>query len=181
MDVVAKLVYIAWAIWHNQNEVWNGGKRRNGKELVSWASKYMEEYKATNKSMASIATRVEGRGTQSPPPENVFKVNVDGAIFTGQKATGVGVIIRDDKGRLEVAMSKKINAPLGAVEAGAMAYETGLMFAKDIGIQDFIIEGDSLVIHHALCEASTPPPHPPLLYGCCSTRNEGNMQGILWG
>ena len=117
----------------------------------------MEEYKATNKSMASTATQVEGRGTWAPPLENVFKVNVDGAIFTGQKATGVGVIIRDDKGRLEAAMSKKINAPLGAVEAGAMAYETGLMFAKDIGIQDFIIEGDSLVIHHALCEASTPP------------------------
>ena len=59
--------------------------------------------------------------------------------------------------RLEAALSKKIKAPLGAVEAEAMAYEAGLLFAKDIGIQDFIVEGDSLVIHHALCEASSPP------------------------
>lgn len=68
------------------------------------------------------------------------------------------MIIQDDKGRLEAALSKKIKAPLGAVEADqAMAYEAGKMFAKDIGIQDFIIEGDSLVIHQALCETSTPP------------------------
>ena len=117
----------------------------------------MEEYKVANDSMVSTAMRVGGRGTQVPPPENVFKVNVDEAVFIGQKATSVGVIIRDDKGRLEAAISKKINAPLGVVEAEAMAYETGMMFAKDIGIQDFIIEEDSLVIHHALCEASTPP------------------------
>lgn len=75
----------------------------------------------------------------------------------GQKTAGVGVIIQDDEGRLVAAMSKKIKAPLGAVEAEAMAYEAGLMLAKEIGIQDFIIEGDSLVIHQALCEASTPP------------------------
>ena len=60
------------------------------------------------------------------------------------------MIIRDNKGRLEAVISKKINAPLGVVEAEAMAYEMGMMFAKDIGIQDFIIEEDSLVIHHAL-------------------------------
>lgn len=45
----------------------------------------MEEYKATNKSMASTTTRVEGRGTGAAPPKNVFKVNVDGAIFTVKK------------------------------------------------------------------------------------------------
>ena len=58
----------------------------------------------------------------------------------GKKTAGVGVIIQDDKGRLEAAMSKKIKAPLGAVEAEAMAYEAGLMFAKDIGIQDLLLK-----------------------------------------
>ena len=50
------------------------------------------------------------------------------------------MIIQDDKGQLEAAMSKKIKAPLGAVEAEAMAYEAGLMFAKDIGIQDLLLK-----------------------------------------
>ena len=38
-----------------------------------------------------------------------------------------------------------------------MDFKAGLMFSKDIGIQDFIIVGDVLIIHRALCEASTPP------------------------
>lgn len=60
---------------------------------------------------------------------------------------------RKDQGCIE----KKINAPLGAIEAEAMAFKASLIFSKDMGIQDFIIKGDSLIIHRALCEASTPP------------------------
>ena len=48
-------------------------------------------------------------------------------------------------------------APLGVVEAEAMAYEIGLIFAKDIGIHKFVIEGDSLIIHRALSAESKPP------------------------
>ena len=90
-------------------------------------------------------------------PTNIFKINVDGVVFMDQKVVGVGVIIRDDKGRIEAVMSKKIPILLGAVEAEAMANETGLIFVKDIGIHDFIVEGDSLIIHHAMCESSNPP------------------------
>lgn len=62
-DVVAKTVSIAWAMWHNRNEIRNGGKRRNGKELVSWASQYMEEYEEASESIVSKASLVEGRNT----------------------------------------------------------------------------------------------------------------------
>lgn len=102
----------------------------------------MEEYKAAMECMANTDTLTDVKDVWTPPTRNVFKVNVNGAVFTRQKAMGVGVIIRDDKGRIEAAMSKKINASLGAVEAEVMAYETSLVFAKDISIQDFIIEGD---------------------------------------
>ena len=55
------------------------------------------------------------------------------------------------------ALSKKINAPLGALEVEAKAVEAGLHFARDIGINDFIMEGDSLVVYNALCGHSSPP------------------------
>ena len=70
---------------------------------------------------------------------------------------GLGVIIRDDRGRVEAAMSKKVLAPLGALQSEAKAFEAGLLLARDIGIQDVILEGDSLVIYNALCEFSIPP------------------------
>ena len=50
------------------------------------------------------------------------------------------VVVRDDLGRVVAALSKRSNAPLGAVEAEAKAFETGLQFAKDIGVQDIILE-----------------------------------------
>lgn len=48
-------------------------------------------------------------------------------------------------------------APLGAIEAKAKAFEVGLQFAKDMLIQDFILEGDSQVLVNALKDLSPPP------------------------
>ena len=117
----------------------------------------MEEYKAATESLSCNEEVAEAGGTWNPPPVFMFKINVNDTVFANQKAVAVGVVVRDDKGRIEVAMSKKIPIPLGTVEAEVMAYKTGLLFAKDIGIHDFIIEGDSLIIHHSLCKLSTPP------------------------
>lgn len=46
----------------------------------------------------------------------------------------IGVVIRDDEGRVEAALSKRIEAPLRALEVEAKAFEAGILFAKDIGI-----------------------------------------------
>ena len=92
-----------------------------------------------------------------PPRTNWFKINVDGAVFASKKAAGLGVIIRDDRGRVEAAMSRKVLSLLGALEAEAKAFEAGLLLARDIGIHDVILEGDSLVIFNALCKVSLPP------------------------
>ena len=157
MDVVVKFVCTAWAIWYNWNVARNGGQRQNGRKLVSWVAHYMEEYNEANKGKDCTKMSVEAQDNWSPPLANVFNVNVDAAVFARQKAVGVGVIVRDEKGRLEAALCKKIQAPLGAMEAEAMAHEAGLVFAKDIGIHNIILEGDSLIIHNALCETSNPP------------------------
>jgi len=52
-------------------------------------------------------------------------------------------------------MCKLIHAPLGPLEAEAKAVEVGLQFAKLLGVSDFIVEGDSLIVSrvlsHSLC------------------------------
>ena len=93
----------------------------------------------------------------TPPSVTNFKVNVDGVIFSEQRAVGIGVVVQDDQGRVAATISKRINEHLGAVEAEAKAFEAGLQFAKDIGIQDFILEGDSLIIHRALSDLIQAP------------------------
>ena len=77
-------------------------------------------------------------------------MNVDGAVFKARKESGVGVIIRDANGLVVAALSKKFHAPLGPLEVEAKAFESGLQFAKDVGLQEFILEGDSLNVVRAL-------------------------------
>ena len=57
----------------------------------------------------------------SPPQAGQFKVNVDGVVFMHQKSAGIGVIVKDSTGRIIEAFSKKIKAPLEAVEVEAEA------------------------------------------------------------
>ncbi|KAL0010030.1 hypothetical protein SO802_005138 [Lithocarpus litseifolius] len=66
-------------------------------------------------------------------------------------------IPRSQDGLIVAALSQKINAPLGVLEVEAKAVEVALQFVRDVGISDFIMEGDSLVIYNALSGHSTPP------------------------
>ncbi|XP_050255011.1 uncharacterized protein LOC126700876 [Quercus robur] len=102
-----------------------------------------------------------------------FKVNVDGAVCATQKEAGVAVIIMDAQGLVIGALRKKIKAPLGAIEVEVKAYEAGVQFAKDMGIQEFILEGDSLTISNSLAEHSLAPSVvAPILDGIVSSLQE---------
>ena len=87
----------------------------------------------------------------------MLKVNVDGATTKHQNTVGVGSVIRDELGRVIAAMSRKIQAPLGPLEVEAKAFEAGLQLARDMGYQDIILEGDSLILVRALYGLSLPP------------------------
>ena len=83
---------------------------------------------------------------------------MDGAIFSDLKAVGFGAIIRDEKGCVVAALSRKLHTPLGVAEAETKAAKMGLQFAKNIGVRDIILEGDSLNVYHALLGLLAPPP-----------------------
>ena len=55
------------------------------------------------------------------------------------------------------ATCKLIHAPLGPLEAEAEAVEVGLQFAKLLGVSDFIVEGDSLIVSRALSHSFSAP------------------------
>ena len=133
-EKLARLVTIAWALWFNRNEIRHGGVRKDGKDVLRWANQYLEEYWSAIDMERPAQVESARAVTWLPPLANWFKINVDGTVFASQKATGLGVIIRDDRGRVEAALSKKVWVPLGALEAEAKAFEAGLLLARDIGI-----------------------------------------------
>ena len=67
-------------------------------------------------------------------------------------------------------MSKKIQAPLDAIGAKVKAFEAGIHFAHDMGISEFILVGDSLIIFNALYDQSPPPSSiAPIVCGILSS------------
>ncbi|XP_075658905.1 uncharacterized protein LOC142628749 [Castanea sativa] len=134
------LLTCAWAVWGNRNDVHHGGKRKDGRTLIQWAVQYLEKYRATVELLPNAQESNQLVQRWIPPPILVFKFNVDGA--TGQSVA---------------AIRRKLHAPLGLLEVEAKVVEVGLQFAKQLGITDFIIEGDSLIVSKALNQSSSVP------------------------
>ena len=128
---------------------------KSATRIGSDALEYLAEYQEC------VAVPKQRRDVQpevwKPLPRGMFKLNVDRAVFADQRAAGVDALIRDEEGNVIGALSKKISTPLKAVEIEAKAVEVGFQFAKDLSVQEFILEGDSLLVIKALKDLSPPP------------------------
>jgi ribonuclease HI len=81
-----------------------------------------------------------------PPPENTFKVNWEVGINPKRQQLGVGVIVRDDHGRVHAAMSKTLDTFQEPVIGESLVALHAVEFSRDLGLQDVIFEGDSLQV-----------------------------------
>ena len=88
----------------------------------------MDEYSAAIVAQTNLEPIMQRAMTWSPPPRSLFKINVDGAVDKAIGKEGVGVIVRDELGRVEAAMCRNLDAPLGAIEIESKAIEAGLLF-----------------------------------------------------
>ena len=79
-----------------------------------------------------------------------MKINFNGAIFAEEKSSGMGVIIRDRKGLVIASMATRIPQQLRPVKIEALAASKALEFARELGIADAVLEGDSQVVMMAL-------------------------------
>ena len=79
-----------------------------------------------------------------PPPANLVKINFDGAVFSKENYSGVGVVIRDENGQVLGSCTKHLPQAYSAMEVKAMAAATG--------VTQIILEGDSLAVIKALRE-----------------------------
>ena len=124
---------------------------------------------ATSATSALGSTKPQCRQVWSPPVASILKVNVDGVVFAQQRKSGLEVVIHNYEGLFMGALSMKLNQHVGSLEAKAKAYELGIMFAKDMGFHEIVLEGVLVMVSNAIADISSPPSSIALVvYGISS-------------
>ena len=79
-----------------------------------------------------------------PPERTMYKLNFDAAVFANMTASGIGVIIRNNRGQVMAALSSKSHAVVDSEEAEVLACRKALELAMDAGFLELIVEGDNI-------------------------------------
>ena len=86
---------------------------------------------------------------RKPPPHGIFKINMDVATFANIGATRIGVVIRDWRGRVVLAVAMRIQESMEVHHAEARAVMEGLHKAWEMGLWSIILEGDAKNVFEA--------------------------------
>ena len=100
--------------------------------------------------MTSTKQRRTQTTTWTPPQDNWYKINFDGATFADVRSAGLGVVIRNREGRVMASLSQKIPLPMSVIEVEVLAARRALELAVELGFDHVILEGDSEILHKAL-------------------------------
>ena len=96
----------SWMIWNQRNVVAHGGKVKDPRWLNKRAREFLDEFHQSREQLHTPTSHFGAsvRAWQPPLPP-VLKLNFDAAIFEDLNCSGVGAIIRNDKGEAMASMS----------------------------------------------------------------------------
>ena len=80
------------------------------------------------------------------PQAGVFKINTDGATADNGRRLSIGVIIRDSRGEVVVALCRVLLDCFSVDETEVLAVEAGILLARELDLHQVIVESDSLSV-----------------------------------
>jgi ribonuclease HI len=126
----------------------HGGSFSPPEKVIREATISLEEFKTANHDEQDLVQRQQRACSDvwKKPPQGVVKVNWDAAINKKEGYTGCGIIICDYEGQVLAARSITQVSIMDPTMAEAWAALQALLFSKEIGFFDAILEGDALQI-----------------------------------
>ena len=102
----------------------------------------VEDFQIANK---SCVTRKEKQPRAwRPPPEDSCLINVDRAIPAANGHSRIGIVIWDWESQIVAAVSMPLSEKFAVEETEALAMEKGAILAVELGLENVILERDSM-------------------------------------
>ncbi|XP_075636928.1 uncharacterized protein LOC142609204 [Castanea sativa] len=161
----------AWSLWNNRNTVTHGGRSKDKEGLIKSVASFVagiKEEKTMQRRGYSVATQIWSHSKQ-----DWYKVNTDGAVFRESGSCGIGVVIKNEKGQIMGALCRRLEILLGALEVEAKAVEEGVQFARDLCLNQIVVESDSLGVVNSLH-------NPGMTQSSICKVVEGTRLGLRW-
>ena len=132
---------MVWSIWHQRNQVRVRAPAIALHHVAKVSRISLTEYHSR---LSDTELQVEPRSHHSqtkwlPTPVNLDKINFDGAVFSKENISGIGVVVRDENGLVLGSCSKRLPQAYSVMETEAMAAATALVFASELGVRQAIL------------------------------------------
>lgn len=105
---------VAWLFWCRRNKI-RCNKPSLPLDKILEAAGYMLVEFQQKPRVQNLHNQQWGRANPrvrwSPPISNVIKVNFDGAMFKESNEAGIGILVRNQDGRVMVTLAEKIQQP----------------------------------------------------------------------
>lgn len=132
-----------------------GEKVDKAVETIVFVNRFVDEFtKAELLKLGRINSRGLSRGKAPsrwiPPPTGWIKINCDAALDLHSGSAGLGIIIRDEVGRVIECAAIKKPAIQSIPTLEAMAIYEGLRMSKNLGAINILVESDAEVVINKL-------------------------------
>ncbi|KAF5450596.1 hypothetical protein F2P56_030930 [Juglans regia] len=134
---------ITWGLCFRCNKMQMEKNLIQPSQVINHALSLHKSFNDLRSSSTQIAKRM---CYWEPPPRGFLKLNVDGAMFLNLRKAGVGVVVRDNKGKLVMAASKMGNEVDDPTTIELMALLRGLQLCVHLGFSKIVVESDCMLM-----------------------------------
>ena len=144
---------VGWCVWNRHNAIHFNRAIRPVNSICREAGRLLQEFvQAREVELSPPRPQVIQR--RCLPDPYFYKINFDAEVFQASNLAGVGVIARDNRGDPIRALTMPIPFKQSVVELEALACQRAVQFALEIGLNQVVIEGDSITVIEALKNGS---------------------------
>ena len=140
-QIQLQIIVLLWRWWSARNKANAGDKRPTGPEVCSLVTFYVCEFEKGRKS-DNIFQQVKQQRWE-PPPEDVYKINTDGAFRAVTNQGGWGFVVRNRVGDFLEGGCGNLRRVASSFQVEALAVLHSVVRVSQLGISRIILETDA--------------------------------------